>query len=77
MYYIASVDYLLMRRDVKRVADWEIQVIVPCHGDVIEGDGNEAWAMVYQWFLKGAPTPGLLWRIKGPFMKLMRWAFLL
>jgi hypothetical protein len=77
MYYIASVDYSLMRRDVKRVAEWDMHRIIPCHGDTIEIGGNEVWAIVYEWFLKGAPEPDLPWRIKAPFMRAMRWIFLL
>jgi hypothetical protein len=77
MYYIASVDYSLMRRDAKRVAEWEIQRIIPCHGDVLNEGGQEAWASTYEWFLKGPPEPGMLLRLRSPFMSLMRWVFLM
>jgi hypothetical protein len=77
MYYIASVDYLLMRRDVKRVAEWDFERIIPCHGDVLDAGGKEAWASTYEWFLKGDPEPGLLLRLRKPFMSLMRWVFLM
>jgi hypothetical protein len=77
MYYVATVDHSLMRRDAKRVAEWEIQRIIPCHGDVLEEGGNDAWASIYEWFLKGNPEQGVLLRMKAPFMKLMRWMFLM
>jgi len=71
------VDHSLIRRDAKRVAEWDIERIIPCHGDVLDGGGNEAWASTYEWFLKGNPEPGVLSKIKVPFMKLMRWTFLM
>jgi hypothetical protein len=77
MYYIASVDYSLVRRDAKRVAEWDIERIIPCHGDVLEEGGEEAWASTYEWFLKGTPDSGVLLRLRTPFMSLMRWIFLL
>lgn len=78
IYYVAAVDYSLVRRDCKRVAEWHIRRIVPCHGEVIDGDGNEAWRLVYQWFLDGSPhSGGVLWTFKEPFMRVMRWFFLM
>lgn len=77
IYYIASVDYALMRRDVKRVAEWDIERIVPCHGDVIERGGKEAWNETHRWFLEGDKRPGFFRRaVHAPFMKVMRWVFL-
>ncbi|KAK4616063.1 hypothetical protein CLAFUW4_09957 [Fulvia fulva] len=77
IYYIASVDYKSMRRDAKRVAEWEIARVVPCHGDVFEERCEEAWKSVYQWFLEGPAESGMLWTVKEPFMRAMRWVFLL
>jgi hypothetical protein len=77
IYYIASVNYTLMRRDAKRVAEWDIERIIPCHGDVLHRGGNEAWASTYEWYLKGKSEPGVLLRIRKPFMNLMRWLFLM
>ena len=76
IYYIAVVDYMLMRRDAKRVAEWDIDCIIPCHGDVIESEGNRAWSECNEWFLTGKPSPEWLTRAKVPFMKLMRKVFL-
>jgi len=40
-----------MKRDVKTVAGWDFERIIPCHGDVIEKDGNKAWREAYKWYL--------------------------
>jgi len=40
-----------MKRDVKTVAGWDFDRIIPCHGDVIEKDGNSAWREAYKWYL--------------------------
>ncbi|KAJ7698659.1 hypothetical protein B0H17DRAFT_1050327 [Mycena rosella] len=40
-----------MKRDVKTVADWDFQRIIPCHGDVIETDGKQAWLDTYKAYL--------------------------
>ena len=66
-----------MRRDAKRVAEWDIERIIPCHGDVIDGGGNEAWASTYEWFLTGDPGPGILGQMRVPIMKFIRWMFLM
>jgi hypothetical protein len=48
--------------------------IIPCHGDVLESGGNEAWSSVYEWFLKGTAKPGLMKRL---IMKVARRVFLM
>ncbi|KAI4706356.1 hypothetical protein J4E89_009090 [Alternaria sp. Ai002NY15] len=77
VYHIATVDYTLMRRDAKKVAEWQIERIIPCHGDVLHTGGNEAWVMVYDWFLTGEPTPGLMKRLMSPIMRVARRVFLM
>jgi len=77
VYHIATVDYILMRRDAKKVAEWQIERIIPCHGDIIDNGGNEAWAMVYDWFLTGQTTPSLMKRLMIPIMKVARRVFLM
>lgn len=39
-----------MTRDSKAVAAWDFDRIIPCHGDVIEGKGKEAWLEVFKQF---------------------------
>lgn len=79
IYYIATVDFRLMRRDAKRVAEWDVKRVIPCHGDVIEEDGNGAWAAAYRWFLQADCRPGLVrWLVDvSMFMHVVRWVFLM
>jgi hypothetical protein len=77
MYWIASVDHTLMRRDVKKVAEWDVQRVIPCHGDVIEHGGKEAWIETHQWFIEGDLRPDFFRRLMhAPFLKVVRWFFL-
>ncbi|KAG0707930.1 hypothetical protein DFH29DRAFT_894240 [Suillus ampliporus] len=43
-----TVDAEAMRRDATTVANWDFSRIIPCHGDVIETDGNEMWRALYK-----------------------------
>ncbi|KAG1859156.1 hypothetical protein C8R48DRAFT_714879 [Suillus tomentosus] len=46
-----TVDAKAMRRDATTVANWDFDRIIPCHGDVIETDGNKMWRALYDAFL--------------------------
>ncbi|KAG1795329.1 uncharacterized protein HD556DRAFT_379838 [Suillus plorans] len=46
-----TVDAKAMRRDATTVANWDFDRIIPCHGDVIETDGNKMWRDLYDAFL--------------------------
>ncbi|EPS95076.1 hypothetical protein FOMPIDRAFT_1133127 [Fomitopsis schrenkii] len=46
-----GVDKEAMKRDVKTVANWDFDRIIPCHGDVIEKDGKKAWCEAYKWYI--------------------------
>jgi len=41
-----------MQRDARTVMGWDFDRIIPCHGDVIESGGKEAWKAVYESFLQ-------------------------
>jgi len=41
-----------MKRDAKTVASWDFERIIPCHGDVIEERGKDAWLSTYKFFLQ-------------------------
>jgi hypothetical protein len=69
--FIATTDTALMRRDAKRVAEWEVKRIVMCHGDVIEDRAEEAWKSAYEWFLMGGRI-GYLRKGWDVWMRLMR-----
>jgi len=40
-----------MKRDAQIVAGWDFDRIIPCHGDVIETKGKEAWRSTYKAYL--------------------------
>ncbi|KAF7980267.1 hypothetical protein HWV62_39017 [Athelia sp. TMB] len=46
-----GVDKEAMKRDATTVAGWDFTRIIPCHGDVIENDGNKAWRDAYKAFI--------------------------
>lgn len=72
IYFIATTDTRFMRRDAKRVAEWRVERVVPCHGDVINDGGAEAWKAAYAWFLDGSGRVGLARRTWDVWMKVMR-----
>jgi len=51
LWYVVSKDRGAMKRDAKVVASWDFDTIVPCHGEVMEGNGKNAWLEAYKWFL--------------------------
>ncbi|KAI0747087.1 hypothetical protein C8Q80DRAFT_1121727 [Daedaleopsis nitida] len=48
LLWTMDVDKQAMKRDVKTVAGWDFNRIIPCHGDVIENDGKKAWMEAYK-----------------------------
>jgi len=48
---VLGIDVMAMNRDVETVASWDFQRIIPCHGDVIAVDGNNAWRSAYRMYL--------------------------
>ncbi|KAI9106034.1 hypothetical protein DFS34DRAFT_601922 [Phlyctochytrium arcticum] len=50
--YLNTKDAEKMRKDVKYVAEnWRIKRIVPCHGGIIEQDGDQMFRQAFAWFL--------------------------
>lgn len=47
-----SVDMKAMKRDARIVASWDFERVIPCHGDVIEGKGKDAWINAYKSYLQ-------------------------
>jgi len=47
-----GMDFAGMSRDARTVASWDFHRIIPCHGDVIEVDGNKAWRAAYGMYLR-------------------------
>ncbi|KAG6840431.1 hypothetical protein C0991_006743 [Blastosporella zonata] len=47
-----GTDKVAMKRDAKTVASWDFEKIIPCHGDVIETNGKQAWEAAYKFYLE-------------------------
>ncbi|KAF9028771.1 hypothetical protein BDZ89DRAFT_1133398 [Hymenopellis radicata] len=45
------LDREAMKRDAKTVSQWDFERIIPCHGDVIEQTGKQAWLDCYRHYL--------------------------
>jgi len=50
MVWTLGLDREAMKRDVRTVAGWDFEKVIPCHGDVIEQDGNKAWRQAYKYY---------------------------
>lgn len=37
--------------DAKAVAEWDFDTIIPCHGNVVEGNGKEAWLAAWHKYI--------------------------
>lgn len=46
-----SSDHNATKEHVKTVIGWDFDRIIPCHGEVIETEGKEAWKSAYEAFL--------------------------
>ncbi|GAA5920048.1 hypothetical protein JCM6882_004113 [Rhodosporidiobolus microsporus] len=51
LWHALSKDKSEMSRQAKKVAGWDFDRMIPCHGDVIETAGKKAWVDTYKWFL--------------------------
>lgn len=50
-WYATSKDKSSFSESAKIVAGWDIEKIIPCHGDVIESDGKEVFKRLFAWHL--------------------------
>lgn len=51
IWYGIAQDRKSYGESVKRIAGWDFERIIPCHGDVIETGGKGVFRSVMQWFL--------------------------
>lgn len=51
LWSVGTKDKALMRSAARIVSNWDFEIIVPCHGNVIKQDGKAAWDWVFQRFL--------------------------
>ncbi|KAJ7089286.1 hypothetical protein B0H15DRAFT_840242 [Mycena belliarum] len=49
-----GADKAAMKRDAQTVAAWDFDRIIPCHGDVIETGGKQAWLAAYKVYMDPA-----------------------
>lgn len=53
-YGTSSGDRKAFNQNVSRIQKWDFERIVPCHGDVIEGNGKSIFEKVFAWHLDAA-----------------------
>ncbi|KAH9815703.1 hypothetical protein Tdes44962_MAKER00951 [Teratosphaeria destructans] len=53
-YAIAAGDRRGFNASVSKIARWDFDKIIPCHGDVIESDGKGIFDKVMEWHLNAA-----------------------
>ncbi|OAA48576.1 hypothetical protein NOR_01826 [Metarhizium rileyi] len=51
-WYLAK-DRESMNESLRVIAQWDFTTLIPCHGDVIEGNAKEVFNKVFQWNLHG------------------------
>ncbi|KAK3310771.1 uncharacterized protein B0T15DRAFT_507406 [Chaetomium strumarium] len=52
-YAISRKDRTGFNESVRRIAGWDFETIVPCHGETIVGNGKELFEKVFAWHLEG------------------------
>ena len=52
-WYLAGKDRQSYNESLGKVEQWDFVNIIPCHGDVIEGNGKEIFHKVFEWHLHG------------------------
>lgn len=53
-WYLAARDRASLNDSIKLIDSWDFVTIIPCHGDVLEGDGKEVFRKVFKWHLEAA-----------------------
>jgi len=51
-YAFSAKDREGFNRSIRKIDSWGIENIVPCHGDVIVGNGNQIFKKVFEWHLE-------------------------
>lgn len=52
-WYLLAKNRASFNDSVKVIDQWDFTTVIPCHGDVIEGDGKEVFRKVFHWHLEG------------------------
>ncbi|KAM4065151.1 nuclear protein Qri2/Nse4 [Hirsutella rhossiliensis] len=53
-WYLAARDRASFNDSIKLIDTWDFATIIPCHGDVLEGDAKEVFRKVFKWHLEAA-----------------------
>lgn len=53
LWYAAAKDKASFNESIKTIDAWDFNTLIPCHGDVLEGDGKTTFQKVFQWHLEG------------------------
>ena len=52
LWYAASAgDRQGFNQSVRKIASWDFERIIPCHGDVIESGGKGIFKKIFEWHL--------------------------
>lgn len=51
LWYIGCKDEAQMRKAAAIVSTWDFENLIPCHGDVLLGNGKDAWEWVFDRFI--------------------------
>ena len=52
-WYLAAKSRNSVNESLKAINQWDFNILIPCHGDVIEKDAKEVFRKVFQWHLIG------------------------
>ncbi|KAG6005452.1 hypothetical protein E4U21_007921 [Claviceps maximensis] len=52
-WYLAAKDRASVNESIKMIDQWDFTTLIPCHGDVIEGNAKDVFRKVFQWHLQG------------------------
>ncbi|KAK3694282.1 hypothetical protein B0T22DRAFT_66347 [Podospora appendiculata] len=53
LWHLASRgDRPAFNESVRRIAEWDFETVIPCHGDVIQRNGKQVFEKVFEWHLK-------------------------
>ncbi|KAI7761520.1 hypothetical protein LZL87_002335 [Fusarium oxysporum] len=52
-WYLLAKNRKSFNDSMAQIAKWDFHTMIPCHGDVLEGDGKEVFMKVFDWHLQG------------------------
>lgn len=52
-WYVLAKDRASFNDSLGVIEQWDFSTLIPCHGDVLEGNGKEVFRKVFEWHLDG------------------------